>query len=88
MSVATIPAYITTVRPDRTIVLPEEMIVGAAVAVVALPTKAEQDDTARQVRFETTLNAINNASAVGNDAPISDEQLNVLIRKARRSSTT
>jgi len=38
MPATTTPAYITTIGPDRTIVLPDEMAVGATVAVV-LPAR-------------------------------------------------
>ena len=79
-------AYITTVRPDRTIVLPDEMAVGTTVAVVVLPSVSEQDDAARRERFEATLGAIDDAPNAENASPISDEQLNKLIKKAIRSS--
>ena len=82
------PAYITTIRPDRTIVLPDEMAVGATVAVVILPAASEPDSTARKERFEATLSAINSASRAGNPPSISDEELNELIKKAIQNSTT
>ena len=80
-------AYMTTVRPDRTIVLPEEMAVGTTVAVVVLPAESEQDDAARRERFETTLGAISNASNVESASSISDEQLDKLIKRASKNST-
>lgn len=80
-------AYITTVRPDRTIVLPDEMAVGTTVAVVVLPSSSEQDDVARRERFEATLSAIGNASNAENAPSISDEQLDKLIKRALRSSS-
>lgn len=80
-------AYITTIRPDRTIVLPDEMAVGTTVAVVILPSMSEPDSAERKERFEATLSAISNASNVENAPSISDEQLNKLIKKAIKSST-
>jgi hypothetical protein len=80
-------AYITTVGSDRTIVLPEEIAVGTTVAIVALPLSAEQDEAARKARFAATIEAINHAAEAENASPISDEQLNELIKKATRSST-
>jgi hypothetical protein len=81
------PAYITTIRPDRTIVVPDEMAVGATVAVVILPSMSEPNNPERKERFEATLRAINNASTVENAPPISDEQLNKLIKEAIKRST-
>jgi hypothetical protein len=82
MSATITPAYITTIRPDRTIVLPDEMAVGATVAVVVLPSISESDSAAREARFEAILSAISNASNVENAASISDKQSNELIKKA------
>ena len=81
------PAYITTIRPDRTIILPDEMAVGATVAVVILPPISEPASLERKERFEATLRAINNASNVENAPSISDEQLNKLIKEAIKNST-
>lgn len=88
MSATITPAYITTIRPDRTIVLPDEMAVGATVAVVVLPSISEPDSVARKQRFEATLSAISSAAKVENAPSISDEQLNELIKKAIKISTT
>jgi hypothetical protein len=81
------PAYITTLRPDRTIVLPDNIAIGATVAVVILPPIAEPDSPERQERFEATLSAIRSASNVANAPSISDEQLNQLIKAAIKHST-
>ncbi len=78
-------AYITTVRPDRTIVLPDEMAVGTTVAVVVLPSASEPDDARRRERFEATLSAVRNASKEKDVPSISNEQLDRLIKKALRS---
>jgi hypothetical protein len=80
------PAYITTIRPDRTIVVPDEMAIGATVAVVILPAMSEPNNPERKERFEATLRAINNASTVENAPRISDEQLNKLIKEAVKRS--
>ncbi|MCB9077856.1 MAG: hypothetical protein H6631_09710 [Anaerolineaceae bacterium] len=80
-------AYITTVRPDHTIVLPEEMAVGSTVAVVVLPPPSEADDAARRDRFNATLNAVSRVSSDEKASTISDEQLSILIKKAIRDSS-
>jgi hypothetical protein len=80
-------AYITTVRPDRTIVLPDEMAVGSTVAVVLLPSNSEPDEAARSERFKATLDAINNAAEADVVLTISEEKLDKLIKKAIRNST-
>lgn len=54
--------------------------------VDSLPSTAELDYTTRRKRFETTLNAINEASNEENAYAISNEELNSLIEKARKSS--
>jgi hypothetical protein len=80
-------AYITTVRPDRTIVLPDEMAVGATVAVVVVPSISEPDEAARSERFKATLDAINHAAKAEVVPIISEEKLNKLIKKVIRNST-
>lgn len=87
MSTTTTSAYITTVRPDRTIVLPDEMAVGSTVAVVLLPSNSEPNEADRSERFKTTLDAINNAAEAEIVPTISEEELDKLIRKAIRNST-
>ena len=84
------PAYIATVRPDHTVELPEEMPVGATVMVIVVPPKAvaPENDPARAIRFAATLAAIK--AAIEN--PVSnvptDEELKVLVEKARKTPTT
>ena len=81
------PAYITTISPDHTIVLPAEMPIGATVAVVLISTSvSEADDMARRARFAETLSAIHAASASETQpAAIADEDLDALIDRARKS---
>ncbi|MCK6630452.1 MAG: hypothetical protein L6R45_35435 [Anaerolineae bacterium] len=84
MTIETTPAYITTVGPDHTIVLPDDIAVGATVAVV-LMSNVPGDDEGRQARFAATLAAIRAASIGEGPLPsIADEDLEVLVKKARR----
>ena len=43
------PTYIATVRPDRTILLPPEMPVGATVAVIVVPERASPSKKPRDL---------------------------------------
>jgi hypothetical protein len=86
MTVELTPTYIATVRPDHTIVLPEEMPVGATVMVIVVPPKtAPENDPARKARFEATLAAIR--EAMRNPVPNlpDDEALKALVDKARKT---
>ncbi len=86
MSLKTTSAYITTINPDHTVVLPPEMPVGATIAVIVMPeTVVGADDMARHTRFEATLSAIRAASAA-QPIVISDEKLDILIEQARKAS--
>lgn len=82
MTLKTTSAYITTVGPDHTIVLPDDIAVGATVAVVLMPLSAE---TERQARFAATLAAVR-AAAGQATPPVTDEELKVLVKKARQAS--
>jgi len=74
MALETIPAYITKVGSDHTIVLPNEMPVGAMVAVIVVPTDvAAADVAARRARFAETLAAIRAASVGGAPSAIPDK---------------
>jgi len=89
MALETIPAYITKVGSDHTIVLPDEMPVGATVAVIVVPADiTAADDAARRARFAETLTAIRDASAGGSRPAISDGELDALIEKARKAPRT
>ncbi len=86
MAVELTPTYIATVRPDHTIVLPEEMPVGAMVMVIVVPPKtAPENDPARKARFDATLAAIK--EAMRNPIPDlpGDEALKGLVDKARKT---
>jgi hypothetical protein len=86
MTIETTQAYITTVGPDHTIVLPDDITVGATVAVVLMSNALKNDDE-RQARFAATLAAIRAASALGTEPPtITDTQLDALIQIAKRAS--
>jgi hypothetical protein len=88
MSLTSTPAYVATVGEDHTIVLPEEIPVGAQVTITVIPSSVpnKHDDDARRARFEATLAAIQAASTVGATPPaISDAELDALIKKARKA---
>ena len=91
MELETIPAYITVVNPDRTIVLPDDMPIGARVAVVIVPSDLSlpDNDAARHERFAKTLAAIKAAMESAEPSPtISDDDLDELIEAARKSPRT
>jgi hypothetical protein len=86
MALETTPAYVTKVGSDHTIVLPDEMPIGATVAIIVVPTGAASgDDAARRARFAETLAAIRAASAGRPQPAISDGELDALIEKARKA---
>lgn len=86
MELDPVTAYVAVVRPDRTVRLPENVPVGATVAVVLLPGASAHDDEARRERFERTLEALRTAAARGPHGPaVDDEALDALIDRARRS---
>ncbi len=87
MAIEMTSVYFTTVGSDRTIVLPDEMPVGATVAVIIMPTGASQaDDAARRARFAETLSAIRAASAQeAAQSEIADGDLDALIETARKA---
>jgi hypothetical protein len=88
MTITTTPAYIATVGDDHTIVLPEEIPVGARVTITVIPTGPnQQEDEARSARFAETLAAIQAAARARTTPPaISDAELGALIKKARKAS--
>src|SRR5262245_32547510 len=88
MTLTLTPAYIASVGADRTIVLPEEIPVGALVTITVIPSDLldQRDDTARRSRFEETRAAIRATSTTETTPPaISDAQLKALIKKARKA---
>jgi hypothetical protein len=86
MTLETTQAYITTVGPDRTVVVPDDIAVGSTVAVV-LMSSTPGAEAKRQARFAATLAAIRAASASETTpSTVTDAELEVLINKARRAS--
>jgi hypothetical protein len=88
MSLTSTPAYVATVGEDHTIVLPEEIPIGAKVTITVIPSSVpnQHDDEARRARFEETLAAIRTASTaeiIG--SAISDAELDALIKRARKA---
>ena len=91
MELETIPAYITVVNADRTIVLSDDMPIGARVAVVVVPSDLPlpDNDAARHERFAKTLAAIKAAmGSTESSLAISDDDLDELIETARKSPRT
>ena len=87
MAIEMTPTYVATVRPDHTIVLPAEMPVGATVMVIVVPSTptALENDPARAARFEATLAAIKAAMENPTSSLPADEELKVLVDKARKA---
>ncbi len=86
MKLDPVAAYVTVVSPDRTIRLPDDVPVGATVAIILLPPMGAADEAARRERFERTRAALRAASESTAGAPdIDDAALDVLIDEARRA---
>lgn len=79
----TTSAFITPVGPDHTIVLPNDIAVGATVSVV-LMSPLPHADAERQTRFAETLAAIRAASAV--KASLLADELEGLVKRTRQTS--
>ena len=90
MAIELTPAYVATVRPDHTVVLPEEMPIGSTVMVIVLPSKAvaPENDPTRAARFEATLAAVKAAMENPIPNPPTDEELKAMVEKARKASAT
>ena len=90
MAIELTQAHIAHIRPDHTIVLPEEMPVGATVVVIVLPTPAPSldEEAARRARFGATLAAIRAAMSQGTPPLPPEAELDALIEKARHASRT
>jgi hypothetical protein len=65
MTLTSTPAYIAIVGADHTIVLPEEIPVGAQVTSTVIPSGVsdQTDDETRRSHFKETLTAIKAASS-------------------------
>jgi hypothetical protein len=83
----TTSAFVSTVKADRTIVVPEGIPVGAKVAVVLLPTEETQEESAaRNMRFQKVMDAIRAAINTNFTSPsVSDKELDKLIEEARQA---
>lgn len=83
----TTATYISTIKADHTVELPESMPVGAKVAVTLLPAEDAHDDVARNLRFPKVMEAIRAAINSDYTAPeISDQELDQLIHQARQAA--
>lgn len=79
-------AFVTVVAPDRTIQLPNDVPVGATVAVVLVPAQAIEAEAARRERFERMREALRSApEPTPAAAAIDDATLDALIDRARRA---
>jgi hypothetical protein len=88
MNLVTTAAFISTVNADHAIQLPEDIPVGAKVAVFLLPEQESTvEQTARRARFERVMMAVRAAIADNFSSPtISDAELKARIQRARRAS--
>jgi hypothetical protein len=86
MAIEMTPAYVATVGADHTIVVPEDIPIGTTVAVIVMPSESvKMSEEARHARFAETLAAIREASLqYSEETPISDADLDALIKKARK----
>ena len=84
----TTATYISTIKANHTVELPESMPVGAQVAVTLLPTKeSHEENAARDLRFQKVMEAIRAAINSNYTTPeIPDQELNQLIRDARQAA--
>jgi hypothetical protein len=87
MSLERTAAFVTTVTPDHTIHLPEDLPVGAMIAVVLLPfDTASADVEARRARFARARAALRRAAVWAEDQPaVDDATLDALIDRNRRA---
>ncbi|MFZ4655472.1 MAG: hypothetical protein ACOYNY_00570 [Caldilineaceae bacterium] len=85
---STTAAYISTVRPDHTVVLPSNVPIGAKVAIVIMsPDESNITEKARHARFQKMLDAIKAATAAGFTPPaLSDAEIDARIERARRAT--
>jgi hypothetical protein len=87
MTLKTTEAFITKVSADHTIQLPAEMPVGTTIIVTVVPeSEIEEVEEERHARFAATLEAIRRSYPFYEaQPPISDDELDALIERARKS---
>jgi hypothetical protein len=87
MALKTTEAFITKVGAGHTIVLPDEMPIGTTVVVTVVPeSEVEEVDEERHARFAATIEAIRRSYPFYEaQPPISDDELDALIERARKS---
>ncbi len=81
-------AYVATVGPDHTIILPNDVPVGATIAVIVMPPTivGSDGDEARRARFAETLAATRAAMADEALQPtLSDAEVDELVERARKT---
>lgn len=84
----TTSAFVSTVKSDRTITVPDNIPVGAKVAVVLLPQEEIYEDSdTRNLRFQKVMDAIREANENNYSTPeISQKELDRLIDDARQAA--
>ena len=84
----TISAYVSIVKGNRTIELPQNIPIGAKVAVIVLPSEdIKEESVIRTMRFQMVMDAIRAAISSNFESPeISDQELNDLIHEARQAA--
>lgn len=83
------PAFVTIVAADHTVVVPDDVPVGATIAIIVVPFTTKANDDARRARFADTLSAIRLAMKhESSTASPSDHELDMLVEKARKAPRT
>ena len=86
MDLDRVAAYVASVPPDRTIRLPDDLPVGAAIAVILLPPTSALDEDSRRERFARTRAALRAAAERAASGPaVDDATLDALIDRARHA---
>lgn len=83
----TIPAFVSTVGATRTIALPDDIPVGARIAVMVITEEIVDDHPKRRARFDAVMAAIQAAMREGFSPPaISDSEFDARIDRARHAT--
>ena len=86
MDLDRVAAYLASVPPDRTIRLPDDLPVGATIAVVLLPPTSALDAGSRRKRFARTRATLRAAAERAASRPeVDDATLDALIDRVRHA---
>lgn len=82
--------FISVVEPDHTVKAPPEMLIGAKVIVVPMPSITDLlQNAARRARFAATRHAVREAiRGQAETHSLSDEDILNLVQRARQTSHT